>query len=460
MTYILDTNIILDSVENLLTLSDNNTNTLVIPETVIDELDAKKTGFEDINFNARQFARLLEDSTIISNEQVGPLHVITTNIDTLDISLKIISKKDYTCDTQTVALNILNDRKILEASADYINSVDSQSTLVSLDIMFRTRALSMGLNAEALVGKNSDIPNEFHKTIEVSNIMSLNSAVITAVDPSYVVENYSYTLVDRDTGNEKLAYVANGHLYFLDEADLGRQSVRPMNKEQKLFVNAILSDMYQIIISDAKAGSGKTLLSLATAMRLVAKKKFSNIVYVRNSIESLAKGEDVGYLPGLEEKFKIYNHPLFDSLRFIAKSELTKSNANKSRANTTVISEDTITAKVDEYIEKYRIQTMWVGEMRGRTISDAIVIVDEIQNCSASTGQLILSRLDKNCKVICIGSNRQIDNLYTNKYINSLSFLLKAAKSLHEEVSLFAIELNRVLRGPITEWSEKIFTRK
>ena len=460
MTYILDTNIILDSVENLLTLSDNNTNTLVIPETVIDELDAKKTGFEDINFNARQFARLLEDSTIVSNEQVGPLHVITTNIDTLDISLKIISKKDYTCDTHTVALNILNDRKILEASADYINSVDNQSTLVSLDIMFRTRALSMGLNAEALVGKNSDIPNEFHKTIEVSNIMSLNSAVITAVDPSYAVENYSYTLVDRDTGNEKLAYVANGHLYFLDEADLGRQSVRPMNKEQKLFVNAILSDMYQIIISDAKAGSGKTLLSLATAMRLVAKKKFSNIVYVRNSIESLAKGEDVGYLPGLEEKFKIYNHPLFDSLRFIAKSELTKSNANKSRANTTVISEDTITAKVDEYIEKYRIQTMWVGEMRGRTISDAIVIVDEIQNCSASTGQLILSRLDKNCKVICIGSNRQIDNLYTNKYINSLSFLLKAAKSLHEEVSLFAIELNRVLRGPITEWSEKIFTRK
>ena len=460
MTYILDTNIILDSVENLLTLSDNNTNTLVIPETVIDELDAKKTGFEDINFNARQFARLLEDSTIVSNEQVGPLHVITTNIDTLDISLKIISKKDYTCDTQTVALNILNDRKILEASADYINLVDKQSTLVSLDIMFRTRALSMGLNAEALVGKNSDVPNEFHKTIEVSNIMSLNSAVITAVDPSYAVENYSYTLVDRDTGNEKLAYVANGHLYFLDEADLGRQSVRPMNKEQKLFVNAILSDMYQIIISDAKAGSGKTLLSLATAMRLVAKKKFSNIVYVRNSIESLAKGEDIGYLPGLEEKFKIYNHPLFDSLRFIAKSELTKSNANKSRANTTVISEDTITAKVDEYIEKYRIQTMWVGEMRGRTISDAIVIVDEIQNCSASTGQLILSRLDKNCKVICIGSNRQIDNLYTNKYINSLSFLLKAAKSLHEEVSLFAIELNRVLRGPITEWSEKIFTRK
>lgn len=455
----LDTNIILDSPDNLIRLSDGGKNKLVLFEIVIDELDNKKSGFEDINFNARQFARMLEDSVITDKSHYGELTAITTAIESLGITLTIISKHTYLCESSSIATNILNDRKILELAADYCRLFPG-AILLSLDLMFRTRALSMGLNAEALVGKNSDVPNEFHKTIEVSNIMSLNSAVITAVDPSYAVENYSYTLVDRDTGNEKLAYVANGHLYFLDEADLGRQSVRPMNKEQKLFVNAILSDMYQIIISDAKAGSGKTLLSLATAMRLVAKKKFSNIVYVRNSIESLAKGEDVGYLPGLEEKFKIYNHPLFDSLRFIAKSELTKSNANKSRANTTVISEDTITAKVDEYIEKYRIQTMWVGEMRGRTISDAIVIVDEIQNCSASTGQLILSRLDKNCKVICIGSNRQIDNLYTNKYINSLSFLLKAAKSLHEEVSLFAIELNRVLRGPITEWSEKIFTRK
>ena len=459
MTYILDTNIILDSVENLLTLSDNGTNTLVIPETVIDELDSKKVGFEDINFNARQFARLLEDSVILENKVIAPLHIIKTSVESLGINLLIISKKDYECDLQTTAQNILNDRKILEAASDYINKVEP-ATLISLDIMFRTRALSLGLAAEALTGKSSEQPNEFHKYLKVDNVTSLNGLPIAQVDPTYEVENYSYTLEDNLTGNEKLAYVANGHLYFIDEADLGRQSIRPANKEQKLFVNAILSDMYQIIISDAKAGSGKTLLSLATSMKLINKKKFSNIVYVRNSIESLAKGEDVGYLPGMEEKFRIYNHPLYDSLRFIAKSELTKSNANKTKANVTTISEDTITAKVDEYIEKFKIQTMWVGEMRGRTISDAIVIVDEIQNCSASTGQLILSRLDKNCKVICIGSNRQIDNLYTNKYINSLSFLLKAAKTLHSEVSLFAIELNRVIRGPITEWSEKIFTRK
>lgn len=192
-------------------------------------------------------------------------------------------------------------------------------------------------------------------------------------------------------------------------------------------------------------------------MRLVDKKKYGSIVYVRNSIESTAKGEDVGYLPGLEEKFKIYNHPLYDSLRFIAKAEMTKSNANKSKAQATPITEEAITAKVEELASKHNIQTMWVGEMRGRTISNAIVIVDEIQNCSASTGQLILSRLDRDCKVICIGSNRQIDNIYTNKYINSLAMLLKASKSTHDEVKMFAGELNKVLRGPITEFAEKIF---
>ena len=100
---------------------------------------------------------------------------------------------------------------------------------------------------------------------------------------------------------------------------------------------------------------------------------------------------------------------------------------------------------------------MWVGELRGRTLSNSIVIVDEIQNCAASTGQLVLSRLDKDCKVICIGSNRQIDNMYTNKYVNALAKLLKASKATHPNVRLFAGELNKVFRGPIVEFAEEIF---
>ena len=456
MIYILDTNIILDSPDNILTLSDNGSNILVLPEIVIDELDSKKSGFEDINYNARQFARLLEDSVITDQRHVNGLNLITTNISTLGIDITIISKLEYTCDNTLVAHNILNDRKILELASDY-NKHIAPAMLISLDIMFRTRALSLGLSVTALTGKSSDIAYQFHKQLTLPNAKSLHGKSILDIDPTYIPENYSYTIQDSDTGQEFLSFVANGHLYFLDEADLCRQAVKPLNREQKFFVNAILSDFNDVVVVDAKAGSGKSLLSIATAMRLIDKKKFGSIVYVRNSIESTAKGEDVGYLPGLEEKFKIYNHPLYDSLRYIAKSMLVKSNSNKTKAQATSITEDAITAKVEELSSKYNIQTMWVGEMRGRTISNSIVIVDEIQNCSASTGQLVLSRLDRDCKVICIGSNRQIDNMYTNKYINSLAMLLKASKSAHDEVKMFAGELNKVLRGPITEWAERIF---
>lgn len=457
-TYILDTNIILDSPDNLITLSDNGTNNLVLPEVVIDELDNKKSGFEDINYNARQFARLLEDSEIVDTKTVNGLTLITTTIPSLDISLTIISKPTYTCEGTSTVPSILNDRKILEISHDYHTHV-TPSILVSLDIMCRTRSISLGLPVTSLKGKSSDLPTVLHKQLVIDNAKEANSKPILEIDPDYIPENYSYTLQDSVTGQEFLSYVANNHLYFIDEADLCRQTIKPLNREQKFFVNAIISGYYDIITVDAKAGSGKSLLAIGTAMRLIDKKKYGSIVYIRNSIESTAKGEDVGYLPGLEEKFKIYNHPLYDSLRFIAKAELTKSNSNKSKAQSQVITEDVITARVEELTAKYNIQTMWVGELRGRTISNSIVIVDEIQNCSSSTGQLVLSRLDKDCKVICIGSNRQIDNMYTNKYVNALAKLLKASKTTHPNVRLFAGELNKVLRGPIVEFAEKVFSK-
>ena len=101
---------------------------------------------------------------------------------------------------------------------------------------------------------------------------------------------------------------------------------------------------------------------------------------------------------------------------------------------------------------------MWVGAIRGRTISNAFVIVDEVQNCSKSTLLTILSRIDNDSKVVCIGSNRQIDHPYINKYTNGLSVLLKAAREdKNNGVNIFATSLSKVVRGKITEWAEKIF---
>lgn len=458
--YCIDTNIILDNPSNIIKLYDNG-NTIIIPEVVIDELDNKKSGLTELGYNARQFARFLEEAEIISKEQKGDLLFIKTRIESLNIELYIVSKQEYKCETSKVALNILNDRKILEIASD-ASTIFPDLIFISLDIMARTRALSLGIDTETLKGKDQKLEFEFHKTIMVDNVKIIKDGTkISDIDVEYKPENYSYTLEDKDSGQQRLFYVQNDHLFEVDESMLEKQSVKPINKEQKFFSNSILSGIADIIICDAKAGAGKTLLALSAAMRLVRLKEYSKIIYIRNSIESTDKGEEIGFVSGNDFKFEIYNYPLFDSLKYIARSEIKKSKANtpKSRADASD-QEQMINEKIEAYVKEYNIETLWLGAARGRTFSDAIVIIDECQNLSSKSALLAVSRIDKTCKLIAIGSNKQIDNMYTNKYINGLSTLLKASEEKHPEVTLFAGELNKVVRGPITEFAERIFAQK
>jgi len=458
-TYIIDTNVILDSVDNIYKLSDNGANLIVIPEVVIDELDSKKSGFEEINFNARQFARLLEEGAITGNLPTGSINGFYVSLSNPTVNILLLTKHSYECeDGKPIAINIMNDRKILELAKDYSEQYDNTSQFISLDVMCRTRALTLGLNTDYLHGKDKALDFNFHWAITVDEINSINNIDIFKLNPEHKPENYSYTLIEKLTGRHFLGTIQNEKFVPLDDK-LNNRTIKALNKEQLFFLSALLDPHYNLVACEAKAGSGKTLLALIAAMDLVRAKQFSRIIYIRNSIESTAKGEEVGFLPGLEEKFKIYNHPLYDTLRYIARTNLSKSNSNKSKANKTEVTDEAIEALVADYTSQFNIQTMWVGEMRGRTLSNAYVIVDEYQNCSSSTGQLILSRLDKDCKVVCIGSNRQIDNIYTNKYINALSGLLKAAKDSGHSINIFACELTKVLRGPLVEFAEKIYSK-
>ena len=458
--YVLDTNIILDNVHNLITLSDNGKNLIILPETVIDEIDSKKNGFNEINFQAREFARLLfeaeiEDKKIINVNGIN-ISLIKTIIN--NITLIIISKNKYDCEIKNVSTSIINDRKILEITKN-IQEYDDFKNLkfISLDVMARTRAISLNIPTEPMTFKNKDDKLEFLKEINLNDKEIKEYDDIWSYDPNYKPYNFSYMF--NQNGKYTLAVIQNEKIKFINENDLRKQNINPMNKEQLLFSNALLDDYYNIVISEALAGSGKTLLAISAAMELIKKKRYQRIVYIRNSIESLDKGEDVGYLSGNNKKFEIYNFPLFDTIAYIANKMLLRSKENKPGKGEPVTNEK-ISDKVNELIDKYQIETMWPGSMRGRTLSNAVVILDECQNMSKSTLQLILTRIDKSCKVIILGSNKQIDNVYINKYTNGLTSLLNSTKEFHEEVNLFAITLNKVLRGPITAFAERILTKK
>jgi len=453
--FLIDSNIILDDYTNLAKLSQDGKNLLIIPEIVLDEIDSKKNGFDEINYQARSFARFLENSQIISSKSIDEYKIVRLKIDNLICD--IISKDKYEVSLKETSISIINDRKILEIAKFANNYYDKEIEFISNDIMARIRATSLKINASFLKGDGSEEVDkiEFEKMVEIDfdEIEKLHNSPIIEFDKDYKVHNFSYCFKVRRSDQIILASIRNKKINILDEHYLRDQLVKPLNKEQLFFTNALLDSFYNIIIVEALAGSGKTLLALSSAMRLVKNKQFNKIIYIRNSIESLDKGEDVGYLPGLEEKFEIYNHPLMDSLRFIARSELKKKNQNKKIKE--FISEEDIENRVELYLQNYKIQTMWVGEMRGRTLSESFVIIDEAQNMSKKTMQMVLSRIDESSKVVILGSNRQIDNFYVNKYTNALTALLKATKQETELVNLFAIRLRKVLRGPITEWAEK-----
>ena len=451
--YVLDTNIILQNLQNLYKISDNKTNHIVIPETVLLELEDKKKLPNELGYYSREFARLLAKMKI--KEVDYKLGFKVVKLFNEEINIDIIAKDVYDTQIEQIHISESNDKRIIEVASIAQEYYRGYKTIfLSLDVYARTFALFKGIKTETLHDDKSMVPNfNFVKSIELDSSLfnSLENKDITSIDKDYEMENFAYCFESTD-GNIEYAIITNGKIDILKENDFKALNVKPVNIKQKLFTKAILTNLYDLLVIDAKAGSGKTLMSIVCSMRLIDLGIYDKIVYVRNSIKTLDKGAEVGFLAGNEEKFRIYNMALYDTLEFIAKKHLKKS---ENREN-----QESIDSKIDELKSRYCIETLWPGEARGRTLSGAIVIMDEWQNSSEKTTQLILSRLDESCMAIVIGSNRQIDNLYLNKYNNGLTTLLKQTNESHPELKMFAIELEKAVRGKFAQFTERIFEKK
>lgn len=446
-TFALDTNIILDNPENIYRLY-NNENNIIIPDIVIDELDSKKSGLDELGYRSREFARLLDSLEVKKTIKEGNL--IVNILENERLKLYVVSKTYKKYDDTHQA--IINDRKIIECAKECQKHFKNLR-FISLDTMCRLRAISEGLEVETLTLNTEEKNYLFSK--EVNFDLPTDNMDIFELDPEHEPENYNY-IINESNGNVIIGRCVNDKLQIINEKNLEKQDIRPLNLGQKFYVDAILDEKIDIVLSEATSGSGKSLIAVATAMRLINEKKYSGIVYIRNSIESTDKGEDVGYLSGNEEKFAVYNHPLYDCITMIAQKQLQSSNSNKSKAKKVEIDAQALEERTEELIKRYNIETMWVGELRGRTIQNKVVIFDEVQNASVKSSLLVLTRLDKDCKIIICGSNRQIDNPYVNKYNNGLSLLLNSAYVKHPELNISAVNLIKTVRGPMAEFAERV----
>ena len=451
MTYkCLDTNIILLDAKNILTLGSDGS-TIVLPETVLDEIDSKKSGFSEVAFQAREFGRLLTKATEIGTHTIN--NCVITELLLNNIPIHIVALTSYPEFTDS-ELNIRNDRKILQVALSYPH----KSLFITNDVMCRIRAISLGIEATDFKSiEHTDA--EYTKYYQVSpEVFSyLHNTPILDVDPDYHLENFNYIFSDSSSGQTKLANIRNGYIDVIGketETELRRQDAPPQNSGQLFLSRAIQNPNIDLVIVDSLAGSGKTVTALSNAVQLVKRHTlYDSITYIRASVDDVEKAEEIGFLSGNDEKIAVYLHPLHDTIEFLVR-ENNKDSKLKGKAY-----EEMINEKIEKYVSQYNITGMIGLGLRGRTFTNTVAIIDEVQNMSNSSLQKVLTRFGKNCKIILIGSNKQIDNPYITKYTNGLSTVLHAATQPTDLIRAHVVPLNKVLRSPLAEWSELVFSK-
>jgi PhoH-like ATPase len=441
--YVLDTNVILNDVVNIEILSQQSSNLIVLPETVMDEIDVKKTGFEEINFQARSFGRLLEKADILYADKNTDYTISRMFINSdKNITIDVISLNKYKSVEGNVDRHILNDRKILEVAEECERLYDIPIVFISNDVMCRLRAISLGLKTEGM-GRDYKEDLELYQEIEYKE-NTLPKAV-EAKDLS-IPDNIFGLCLYKEDGNRSYYYRSGNIFHEINEDELKRQDIKPQNIEQKIYSSMINDPFYDVVVVDAPAGSGKTLIALSAAMKLVKKNptRFNKIVYMRKTVN--ADDEEMGFLPGTQEdKLSPYLAPLYSNLEAIINA--------KFKQNRKFTKEE-LENKMIDLIKEYQITSLFEGFLRGTNIRDAVVIIDEIQNESVASIRTSLTRVTEGCKIIAIGSNKQIDNKYINKHTSALTYLINRIMLENKDVNIGAIKLTKTVRSRIAEWAD------
>lgn len=469
--YALDTNIILNNIENVARFSQEGKNLVIVAEPVIFELDDKKGDIhDDVGYQSREFQRFLRDAKIISKNINGLKEVIVEGkISGMKCRVAMIALKEY--ENKPFFAKMEMDKYIVETYKKYeqlyLKKINKEMAFISNDTYARTLALFEGLEVEDMrpqVKINTDIP--IYKEIEYKGrIKDINGVNIKKIDKNFTHGTYSYGIEKQ--GRSYYGIVSDMKFNELKDSDFNGMNIKPKNLEQRLYTKAILDETIDIVVCDSLAGTGKTLMAFSAAMRLMNQGLYDGIVYIRNSINSVEQNAEIGFLSTNEGKMEPYKGAMDTSLEKIVKHMNLKKNKKNNIEN-----QNTIEQQIEQLKEKYNIQFEWPGSARGKTYFNVIIILDEWQNSSLNTSKLIVSRPDMNCKLIVIGSNTQIDNTYLTPYSNGLSRLIKESQNDPEvvkekflkehnreldELILFNTKLLKSERGKYAEFSERVF---
>ena len=420
-TFVLDTSVLLFDHSSITRFEENQ---VAIPLTVLEELDQFKVGNETKNFEARECIRIIDrlsrsftlnDWIDLDNGENGKLRIV-------------VHRDSDTSETSSVFGKKTNDHRILDAALKMQREdPESQVVLVSKDINLRLKAKALNL------------PAEDYKSGQVRDLKLgyTGRTIVEGVESEAIRKLYLHgstrriTMLDPHRQNNHYYILRNGSAsalgYFSEEAGIIKRvdkeyayGIKPKNAEQAFALHAIQNPQIPLVTICGVAGTGKTLLALAGALE--QRNRYDQIILARPIVA--LSNRDLGFLPGdAEEKINPYMQPLWDNLNFI-KSQFAP-HERKYRI-------------IDELKAENKITICPLAYIRGRSLSNAIFIIDEAQNLTPHEVKTIITRAGANCKVILTGDIRQIDAPYLDESSNGLSYVIDRlrGKDLYSHITL------------------------
>ena len=447
-TYILDTNVLIHDPHAPLRFEEHE---VAIPMTVLEELDKLKSGQNETARGARQASRtlsnLLDKSPLKGVNESLPIDRGGSNEGTLSfLNLPSDYGKGGHIDS-SVADNMI----LLSAMEAQSNRGDREVIVVSKDVNLRVKAVALGVlvedysydnalddgdtMAEGLWSSedlwNGDLFDSVHD-ISASGRQRLK------VTGACVGDWYPGMLVCDDKKYEAIVREKDGKEAVIEPCDSYRNGknlwgVNARDVRQNFAINLLMDDEIDLVTLAGGAGTGKTFIAMAAALALVFEaRRFERIIITR---ETTPSGEDIGFLPGTEEeKMLPWMRAFYDNIQELIR-----------------IQDPHVAAAAKPFIES-RLEMRSMSFMRGRTLSDTLLILDEAQNLTPRQAKTLATRVGRNTKLICLGNVGQIDTPYLTGPTSGLTHLVQRFRGWPHAGH---ITLSKVERSRLADMAEK-----
>lgn len=415
--FVLDTNVLLHNPESITSFDDN---IIVLPMTVIEELDSFKRHNDELGRSARQVIRKLDSLRANGSLKDG---VAMENGGILKITVESEDMPGTFMD-MTVP-----DNRILAVAKSLLNQGE-RVIFVSKDINSRLKADALGIEVmdfekqkcdfDALytgwreVQVSASVIDDFHKnetlTLNASDFYT-NEFILLRDE-----QNPKHTGLGRALSEKVVAH--------LNPEYENAWSIHSRSKEQRMAFELLLNPDIHLVTLIGRAGTGKTMLALAAGLELVLHLEIYEKLLVSRPI--IPMGKDIGYLPGTkDEKLSLWMQPIFDNLTYLMRMNHR-------------IDEGSVQQKVAQLLKNQQVELEALTYIRGRSIPNQFIIIDEAQNLTPHEVKTIISRAGENTKMVLTGDPNQIDNPYLDSSSNGLSYAVEKLKgqSLYGHVTL------------------------